>query len=281
MDPYALGLAARRRLPDRDSHAQFCDRRSGAAWELQRRLPGIQVRPRMGPNYMLSQVTSPWASTALVEEPGDRGSASASDVRHPLRRRSSCLISTCQTRRRSGWPSCRACWTPTAAQSRNGTEPAVSSYTTTSPRLRDDVIFLVRSLGGRYTRIRPAIGRVPGLVEGRSRLSPPRRLVIDIRLPASLEPFRLTRKLESIARPRRRASDALYRQHRAGRHRRRPSASPSQQPTLSTTHRGLPAHPQHLNDSFIILDEAAEHLAEQMKMFLDPAWVRFPGGGDR
>src|ERR1019366_5098930 len=54
MDPYALGLL----LGDPE-----------LAWELQRRLPGIQVRPRMGPNYMLSQVTSPWTSTALVENP--------------------------------------------------------------------------------------------------------------------------------------------------------------------------------------------------------------------
>ena len=35
-------------------------------------------------------------------------------------------------------------------------------YTTTSPRLRDDVIFLVRSLGGvAYHRTRPAAGRAP------------------------------------------------------------------------------------------------------------------------
>ncbi len=41
-------------------------------------------------------------------------------------------------------------------------------YSTTSPRLRDDVIFLVRSLGGiAYRRTRPALGRAPGLAHGR------------------------------------------------------------------------------------------------------------------
>ena len=41
-------------------------------------------------------------------------------------------------------------------------------YTTISPRLRDDVVDLVRSLGGvAYCRTRPAAGRKPGLANGR------------------------------------------------------------------------------------------------------------------
>ena len=50
-------------------------------------------------------------------------------------------------------------------------------YTTTSPRLRDDVIFLVRSLGGvAYNRTRPAAGPRPWPRQGTPRPSPPRRV---------------------------------------------------------------------------------------------------------
>jgi phosphate starvation-inducible protein PhoH and related proteins len=74
-------------------------------------------------------------------------------------------------------------------------------YGTSSPRLRDDVVFLVRSLGGvAYWRIRPAAGRTPGLARGRAVRHRQDAYMLDIRLPAGIEPFRLARKRDLYAR---------------------------------------------------------------------------------
>jgi phosphate starvation-inducible PhoH-like protein len=141
-------------------------------------------------------------------------------------------------------------------------------YTSCSDRLRDDVIYLVRSLGGvAYTRTRKAAGRKPGLVGG-----PPvhQRLdayIVDIRLPAGIEPFRLERK------------KALYNLTGGGRPMRMiDSIKPAGEAecvciavgaadSLYVTEDFLVTH-NTLNDAFIILDEAQNSSAEQMKMFL-------------
>jgi phosphate starvation-inducible PhoH-like protein len=142
-------------------------------------------------------------------------------------------------------------------------------YVTVSPRLRDDVTFLVRSLGGvACTRVRSAARPGPGPATGRADGDRQPAYVVDAGLPAGIEPFRLTRKLDSYraagggGRPMRfiesiepagtaecvciavAAADSLY-----------------------TTEDFLLTH-NTLNDSFIILDEAQNTSAEQMKMFL-------------
>jgi hypothetical protein len=59
LDPYALGLLLGDGCLTGTSTPSFATRDPELAWELQLRLPGIQVRPANGPNYQLNKVTSP------------------------------------------------------------------------------------------------------------------------------------------------------------------------------------------------------------------------------
>jgi phosphate starvation-inducible protein PhoH and related proteins len=141
-------------------------------------------------------------------------------------------------------------------------------YTTSSARLRDDVIFLVRSLGGvAYSRTRPADGRPPGRSHGRAVYHRADSHVLDLRLPSGIEPFRLERKRE------------LYDRFGGGRPMRFVEAiEPAGESdmvciqvaaadSLYVTDDFLVTH-NTLNDSFIILDEAQNTSPEQMQMFL-------------
>jgi len=141
-------------------------------------------------------------------------------------------------------------------------------YSTCSERLRDDVIFLVRSLGGvAYSRRRVAAGRRPGRVDGRPVQHRSDAFVMDIRLPNGIRPFRLERK------------QALYRERGGGRPMRFVEAiDPAGEEeavciqvaaadSLYVTEDFLVTH-NTLNDAFIILDEAQNTTPEQMKMFL-------------
>jgi phosphate starvation-inducible PhoH-like protein len=142
------------------------------------------------------------------------------------------------------------------------------NYTTCSPQLCDDVVFLVRSLGGvAYVRVRPALGRKPGLARGRPVYHRSDAYNLDIRLPAGIEPFRLDRKA------------AKYREFGAGRpmrfvHSIEPAGvadtvciQVAAADSLYVTDDFLVTH-NTLNQSFIILDEAQNTTPEQMKMFL-------------
>jgi phosphate starvation-inducible PhoH-like protein len=142
-------------------------------------------------------------------------------------------------------------------------------YTTTSPRLRDDVVFLVRSLGGvAYGRTRAAAGRTPGRAKGRPVGYRADAYVLDIRLPQGTPPFRLTRKAATYAafggggRPMR-FVDAI---EPAGEE-ETVCIQVGAADSLYVTEDFLLTH-NTLNDAFIILDEAQNTTPEQMKMFL-------------
>jgi len=141
-------------------------------------------------------------------------------------------------------------------------------YTTCSERLRDDVVFLVRSLGGvAYWRRRPAEGRKPGMAKGRSVEYRHDAFVLDVRLPEGVEPFRLMRKQAAYnvaggGRPMR-FIDGIEPAGEAETVCIQVAAADSLYVTddLIVTHNTL-------NDAFIILDEAQNTTPEQMKMFL-------------
>jgi phosphate starvation-inducible PhoH-like protein len=141
-------------------------------------------------------------------------------------------------------------------------------YTTCSNQLRDDVIQLVRSLGGvAYVRTRKAEGRAPGFANGRPVHHRSDAHVLEIRLPAGLAPFRLTRKREAYeadggGRPMR-FIDSIEPAGEA----ECVCIAVGAQDSLYVTEDFLVTH-NTLNDAFIILDEAQNTTAEQMKMFL-------------
>jgi phosphate starvation-inducible PhoH-like protein len=141
-------------------------------------------------------------------------------------------------------------------------------YSTCSKRLADDVVFLVRSLGGvAYRRRRISKGRPPGRARGRALHHRADSHILEIRLPAGIEPFRLRRKR------------ALYHEHGGGRPMRfieaiEPAGEAeticiqvAAEDSLYVTDDFLVTH-NTLNDSFIILDEAQNTSPEQIKMFL-------------
>ncbi len=141
-------------------------------------------------------------------------------------------------------------------------------YTTCSDRLRDDVIYLVRSLGGvAYVRKRLAAGRKPGLAKGRPVPYRHDAYALDIRLPAGLAPFRLERKaaaytIDGGGRPMR-FIDSIEPAGEAD----CVCIAVGAQDSLYVTEDFLVTH-NTLNDAFIILDEAQNTSMEQMKMFL-------------
>jgi phosphate starvation-inducible PhoH-like protein len=142
-------------------------------------------------------------------------------------------------------------------------------YATCSDRLRDDVTFLVRSIGGVvYARTRSAAGRKPGGTTDRPIEHQHDAHVLDIRLPEDVAPFRLTRKLRAYdedmggGRPMR-MIESIEPDGRAD----CVCISVAAEDSLYVTSDFIVTH-NTLNDSFIVLDEAQNTSPEQMKMFL-------------
>ena len=231
MDPYALGLLLGDGCLTCETTPSFSTADRELVVALETALDGIEVRPKAGIDYVLRNegggrggviVANP--VTAVLRELGLDGTCSRTkfvpDVY--LNNDSSTRIALLQGLLDSdGGPvlqrgrTCRI------------------QYVTCSEHLHDHVTFLVRSLGGvAYSRRRQAAGRPPGIAAGRPVHHRADAFVMDIRLPAGIEPFRLRRKRDR------------YREHGAGGRcasctrssrpaKRRPSASRSQRPIPS------------------------------------------------
>jgi phosphate starvation-inducible protein PhoH and related proteins len=267
MDPYALGLILGDGTIAGLTTPGFSTRDPELSCALQVSLPGIDVRPKRSGDYVLNRVAAT-GDVITIENPvtdvarrlGLWGARSETKfvpaiyLYNNAKVRLAVLQGLLDT---DGGP-----------VTQKGRTCRIQ-YTTTSPQLCRDVVFLVRSLGGvAYHRVRPAAGRKPGLANGRPVPYRHDAYIIDIRLPEGIEPFRLTRKA------------VRYREAGGGGRPMRfidsiePAGtaecvciSVAAEDSLYTTEDFILTH-NTLNDSFILLDEAQNTTPEQMKMFL-------------
>jgi phosphate starvation-inducible PhoH-like protein len=267
LDPYALGLLLGDGCLTGSTNPGFATEDPELALALGGALPGIRVRHKGGVDYALSHDRQP-GEVLTLENPLTRALRELDLLgTRPhtkfvpevyLRNSADVRLAVLQGLLDSdGAPVTRFA------------RGARVHYVTTSARLKADVIQLVQSLGGiAYPRQRTALGRKLG--RAKERVADERRdaHVLEIRLPAGIEPFRLTRKR------------ARYDESRGG---GRPvrfieSIEPAGRAeavciqvaaadSLYVTDEYLLTH-NTLNDAFIILDEAQNTTPEQMKMFL-------------
>ena len=266
LDPYALGLLLGDGCLTTSTTPSFTTADAELAASLQAAIPGIELKRKSEYDYVLRRVGGGWGGvmvanpvTAVLRVLGLAGTRSgtqfipteyllnSSAVRHAVLQG---LLDTDGGPVRRLGRTCRV------------------QYSTSSVQLRDDVIFLVRSLGGvAYTRTRLAAGRPPGLAKGRPVPFRSDAYVLDIRLPAGIAPFRLSRKAEAYdatggGRPMR-FIDAIEPAGEA----ECVCISVGAADSLYVTEDFLVTH-NTLNSAFIILDEAQNTSMEQMKMFL-------------
>ncbi len=266
MDPYALGLLLGDGCLTGSTTPSFATADAELAVARQRTLDGVHVRARGGADYVPIRVRTPgdvttlenpvtaalreldlWGTRAEMKFVPERYLYNSADVRLAILQ--GLLDADGGTVTQRG-RTCRI------------------QYTTASPQLRDDVLFIVRSLGGvAYSRTRAAQRRRPGRVHGREVHHRHDAHILDLRLPAWLAPFRLPRKM------------AKFDAHGAGRPARfieriEPAGTAeavciqvAAADSLYVTEDFLLTH-NTLNDAFIILDEAQNTTPEQMKMFL-------------
>ncbi|WP_155053740.1 PhoH family protein [Streptomyces blattellae] len=267
MDPYALGLLLGDGCLTGSTTPSFATEDPELAASLEAALPGVTVRHKSGPDYVLNRVKSP-GDVMTLENPVTRVLREL-DL---LRTRSHTKFIPDDYRYNSA--EVRLAVLQGLLDSDGGPVTQADrtcriQYTTTSILLRDDVISLVQSLGGvAYTRRRPAKGRRPGLARGREVGYRYDAHIIDIRIPEGIEPFRLARKRDKYhaagggGRPMR-FIDSI---EPAGRE-ETVCIQVAAEDSLYVTTDYLLTH-NTLNDAFIILDEAQNTSPEQMKMFL-------------
>ncbi|MFJ4501406.1 PhoH family protein [Streptomyces sp. NPDC088864] len=267
MDPYALGLLLGDGCLTGSTTPSFATEDPELAEALAGSLPGVSVRHRGGPDYVLNREKAP-GDVVTLENPVTRALRELDLVgtrSHSKFVPDAYLFNSADVRLAVLQGLLDADGGPVTQKDRT----CRVQYTTASIMLRDDVIALVQSLGGvAYTRRRAAEGRTPGRARGREVHHRYDAHVVDIRLPEGIEPFRLARKAEKY-----RAAGGGGRPMRfidsiepAGRE-EAVCIQVAAEDSLYVTQDYLLTH-NTLNDAFIILDEAQNTSAEQMKMFL-------------
>ncbi|GAA2271089.1 hypothetical protein GCM10010234_01890 [Streptomyces hawaiiensis] len=267
MDPYALGLLLGDGCLTGSTTPSFATEDPELAEALEASLPGVAVRHKSGPDYVLNRIKSP-GDVITLENPVTRVLREVDLLRtrsHSKFVPDDYLYNTAEVRLAVLQGLLDSDGGPVTQKDRT----CRIQYTTTSALLRDDVVALVQSLGGvAYTRRRAAEGRRPGLAKGREVGYRYDAHVIDIRLPEGIEPFRLPRKRDKYlaagggGRPMR-FIDSI---EPAGRE-ETVCIQVAAEDSLYVTQDHLLTH-NTLNDAFIILDEAQNTSPEQMKMFL-------------
>ncbi|ONI76919.1 phosphate starvation-inducible protein PhoH [Actinosynnema sp. ALI-1.44] len=267
MDPYALGLLLGDGCLTGATTPSFSTGDPELVEALEFALPGVAVRWKSGPDYILNRVREP-GDVITLENPvtGALRSLNLLGMKsHSKFIPDVYLQNTTEVRLAILQGLLDSDGGPVTQLDRT----CRIQYTTTSPALKDGVIGLVRSLGGvAYTRVRPAKGRKPGRANGRDVAYRHDAHIVDLRLPSGIEPFRLARKREKYhaagggGRPMRHI-DSIEPAGRAEAVCIQVAAADS----LYVTEDYLLTH-NTLNDAFIILDEAQNTTPEQMKMFL-------------
>ena len=252
VDPYALGLLQGDGCITCTTTPSFATTDPELAESLGRRIPGIEVRRKSDVDYVLNRVTRP-GEVITIENPVTGvmrrlGLAGArSDTKFIP---ADYLLNSPDVRLAVLQGLLDSDGGPVTQQGRT----CRIQFTTASDRLRDDVTFLVQSLGG--------------VVDQRTRAHHRSDAhVLDIRLPEGVVPFRLARKVAKYdatggGRPMR----FVDRIESAGTE-EAVCIQVAAADSLYVTEDFLLTH-NTLNDAFIILDEAQNTTAEQMKMFL-------------
>ncbi|MGW1538752.1 PhoH family protein [Streptomyces sp. NPDC002309] len=267
MDPYALGLLLGDGCLTGSTTPSFATEDPELAVALESALPGVALRHKGGPDYTLNRIKSP-GDVVTIENPVTRVLRELDLLRtrsHSKFVPDDYLHNSAEVRLAVLQGLLDSDGGPVTQADRT----CRIQYTTTSILLRDDVISLVRSLGGvAYTRRRAAQGRKPGLANGKEIAYRYDAHIVDIRLPEGIEPFRLARKRDKYhaagggGRPMR-FIDSI---EPAGRE-ETVCIQVAAEDSLYVTQDYLLTH-NTLNDAFIILDEAQNTSPEQMKMFL-------------
>jgi phosphate starvation-inducible protein PhoH and related proteins len=266
LDPYALGLLLGDGCVTCQTTPSFATTDPELAKSLERLIPGIKLRQKSDVDYVINRVRQP-GEVITIENP----------VTGAMRR-----LGLAGTKSDTKFipgdylfnsPDIRLAVLQGLLDSDGGLVSQEGrtcriQFGTASRRLRNDVMFVVQSLGGVvYQRTRKAAERKPGLARGRPVHHRSDAHILDIRLPKGVVPFRLARKAAKYdttggGRPMR----FIDRIEPAGTEEAvciKVAAADS----LYVTEDCLLTH-NTLNDAFIILDEAQNTTAEQMKMFL-------------